>query len=87
MTINATFADSRAQFNAKFVDANGFDVNFENAYILPVEEYTGDYTVTPTDHAQVLPTQNKLMTQDVTVNPIPSSYGLVTWNGSYLTIS
>lgn len=87
MTINATFADSNARFNAKLIDANGFDVSFENAYVLPVEKYTGNYEVTPADYAQILPTENKLMTQDLTVKPIPSNYGLVTWNGSYLTIS
>ena len=27
------------------------------------------------------------MTDDVTIKPIPQNYGLITWNGSFLTVS
>ena len=36
--------------------------------------YTGDYTVTPSAETQTLPTTNKKLSQDVTVNPIPSGW-------------
>lgn len=49
--------------------------------------YTGDYEVTPSDEIQVLATQGKSMSQNVTINPIPSNYGRITWNGSFLTVS
>lgn len=49
--------------------------------------YDGPYTVTPGRDAQVLETRGKIMTENVTVEPIPPNYGLVTWNGSVLTIS
>lgn len=49
--------------------------------------YTGDYVVTPTDEEIILETANKIMTDNVIVNPIPSNYGLITWNGSVLTVS
>ena len=49
--------------------------------------YTGAYTVTPGNDAQVLSTNGKRMTADVTVGPIPSNYGRITWNGSVLTVS
>ncbi len=49
--------------------------------------YTGDYEVTPAQHEQVLQTINKIMTDDIRVLPIPSNYGLITWNGSVLTVS
>jgi hypothetical protein len=39
-----------------------------------VPEYEGAYTVTPTEQTQTLATNGKQMTDDVTVNPIPSSY-------------
>ncbi len=52
-----------------------------------VETYTGSYEVTPTAETQTLNTQNKRMTQPVTVNPIPSNYGRIDWNGQYLTVS
>ena len=53
--------------------------------ITPV--YEGEYEVTPTDRIQILATEGKLMMSDVVVNPIPSNYGLIGWNGSYLTVS
>lgn len=49
--------------------------------------YTGETTVTPTDSVQVLPTKEKYLTEDITVEPIPSNYGLITWNGSFITVS
>ena len=49
--------------------------------------YTGAYTITPGDAAQVLATNGKRMTGDVTINPVPSNYGRITWDGSVLTVS
>ena len=54
-------------------------------YDLPV--YDGITEVTPSNQAQVLQTSNKALTRNIVVNPIPSNYGLVTWDGSRLTIS
>jgi len=50
-------------------------------------EYHGEYTVTPSAETQTLPTRGKNLDQDVVINPIPSNYGLITWNGSVLTVS
>ena len=52
-----------------------------------VEEYTGAYEFTPTQGTQVIEIANKKATADITINPIPSNYGLITWNGSVLTVS
>lgn len=49
--------------------------------------YHGSYTVTPADEVQILETKNLQMTDNVTINPIPSNYGKITWNGSFLTVS
>ena len=49
--------------------------------------YTGAYEVTPTQSTQILETNGLKMTDNVTINPIPSNYGLITWNGSTLTVS
>ena len=51
------------------------------------DEYSGAYEVTPSLQAQVLPTAGRSLAQNVTINPIPSNYGLITWNGSTLTVS
>ena len=54
---------------------------------IPVPEYHGAYTVTPSQQTQVLETAGLKMTNNVTVNPIPSNYGLIGWNGAYMTVS
>lgn len=51
------------------------------------ERYDGPYTATPSASAQVLATAGKLMTEDITIERIPSQYGLVTWDGSVITVS
>ena len=54
---------------------------------LPVNPYTGSYEVTPTMEEQTLETDGYSMTANVVVHKIPSNYGLITWNGSVLTVS
>lgn len=49
--------------------------------------YAGPYTVTPAQETQTLATARRYMTGNVVVNPIPSNYGKITWNGAYLTVS
>ena len=51
------------------------------------DPYTGDYTITPSAAEQVILTKNLRMTDNITVEAIPSNYGLITWNGSTLTVS
>ena len=54
---------------------------------IDVDLYDGPTEVTPGEDRQVLRTANKTVIQDIIVNPIPSNYGLITWNGSTLTVS
>lgn len=49
--------------------------------------YTGSYEITPSDSTQTLNTEFLYMTGNVTINPIPNNYGLITWDGSTLTVS
>lgn len=51
------------------------------------EIYDGEYTITPTTADQTFPTYGKLMARDLVVEKIPNNYGLITWNGSTLTVS
>ena len=52
---------------------------------LPV--YTGETAITPSEEEQVLATAERVVTRNIVINPIPSNYGLITWNGSTLTVS
>lgn len=49
--------------------------------------YTGAVEVTPSEELQTLETRGLMMTENVKVNPIPSNYGLITYNGSTITVS
>lgn len=49
--------------------------------------YEGVVSVTPSTDLQVLQTKDLRMTDDITINPIPQNYGLITWNGSVITVS
>lgn len=51
------------------------------------QPYTGVMEVTPSAEEQVLLTKGLMMTDHVHVNPIPSNYGLITYNGSIITVS
>ncbi len=57
--------------------------------VLPVypPQYTGPTVITPTSSEQVLATSDKTILTDIIIEPIPSNYGLITWNGSTLTVS
>lgn len=54
---------------------------------LHLTPYEGSYEITPSDQPQTLSTEMKEMIHDLVINPIPSNYGLITWNGSTLTVS
>ena len=51
------------------------------------ETYKGDYEITPTAEGATLNTKELLMTDNLVIKPIPSNYGLIEWDGSYLTVS
>ena len=58
-----------------------------SAVVVTAGAYQGEYEVTPSLEETVLITRGKIMTQNVVVNPIPSNYGLITWNGAFLKVS
>ena len=55
--------------------------------IISPNPYEGDTVITPSDERQTLPTRGKYLSNNVVINPIPSNYGKISWNGSVLTIS
>lgn len=66
--------------------STGFDTPIARDYV-ERDPYTGDYEITPSSEAQTLITKNLRMTDNLIINPIPSNYGLITWNGSTITVS
>ena len=50
-------------------------------------EYEGAYEVEPAAYEQTLPTAYLKMARDVVVKPIPSNWGMISWDGSSLMVS
>ena len=48
--------------------------------------YTGRTNVIPSNEKQVLNTIGKVLGDNITIQPIPSNYGKITWNGVYLLV-
>lgn len=67
------------------VDGEAGTVIKVSDYVYPI--YDGQTEVTPTQETQVLQTTNRTVVSNIIVNPIPSNYGKITWNGSTLTVS
>ena len=86
---NMAFRETSERFTAALRDATEqFDVDF--TAIQPyadVPAYDGPYTFTPSLAAQTAQTAQKIAAHNIVINPIPSNYGLITWNGSTLTVS
>ena len=89
LTVNLTVNESRQVYGLT-VESNSEPLNME--VLTPVvsstvEDYAGPYTVTATtDGAVILNTEGKRCTGNITVERIPSNYGRIEWNGSYITI-
>lgn len=66
-------------YSAKFTAHEGIPI-----YPNP---YSGETNIIPTSEAQIVPTSGHMMLTDIVVEPIPSNYGLITWDGSTLTVS
>lgn len=67
------------------LSSGDFTVDFSEMH--QAGEYQGSYEVTPSSETQVLQTTGKIMSQNVVVNPVPDNYGLISWNGSVITVS
>lgn len=82
--INVQFT-SEETFNCSLSDQDVLICAFDELF--SPDEYTGETTITPSTETQTLETANKLVKENITVNPIPSYYGLITWDGSTITVS
>ena len=64
----------------------GTDEHLRVAYT-ELPDYDGPYEVVPASDAITLPTSARALWRDVTIAPIPSNYGLITYSGGVLTVS
>ena len=70
------------------VSAVNLPVNVAASYQMREGEiYDGPYEFTPTQETQTVSTAEKLLLENIVINPIPQNYGLITYNGSFITVS
>lgn len=88
LTFNADieFHDEQ-HFDVIFEEDSKFELKWTYADASSKDEYMGSYEVTPSTEEQTLSTTDKVLTRDVVIKPIPNNYGLITWDGSVLTVS
>lgn len=85
---------SEIDFNVVESDAASFslsssdDIAFSiGAEIYASNPYHGEYVVIPSEEVQTLQTGDCLLRQDVRIEPIPNNYGLITYDGTAITVS
>lgn len=87
MSFKAVFSIN-TEFKASFGLQEELKPRFSSFIEVPVVDYyDGEYSITPTAEAQTIPIVGKTARQNITIEPIPQNYGLITWNGSSLTVS
>lgn len=84
IVMNVDFIQEEA-FSCKFSEDSTFEVDFGEIYSPPT--YEGETVIEPNQSIQTLQTAGRVLLTNITVNPMPSNYGLITWNGSTLTVS
>ena len=72
-----------------FADTAAFQLKFGVSFYInkETEIYDGPVMVTPSISPQYLYTKDKKVLDNITINPIPRNYGLITYNGFELTVS
>lgn len=76
-----------ATLQAELSGTGGISGGLSVPEVIANEQYRGDYQFTPTEQAQEIQIADKTATQNIVIAPIPNNYGLITWNGSTLTVS
>lgn len=87
MKLTATFRPQTMSVDLKAPSVSVTTGNPIARELVERDPYEGAYIVTPLAEPQTLATRNLRMTDDVTIAAIPNNYGLITWNGSTLTVS
>ena len=91
VTVTAEFTsniiEATATIMQNMVEADASLTTNVTHYHSEYPNYEGETTFTPSAEMQTIPTAHTVLLSDITINPIPSNYGLITWNGTTLTVS
>ena len=89
LTVSATLTNTIISATAEAVKRS-VNATADLATVTKTEDhdyYEGATTFTPSDTVQVIQTKDLVLGDDITIEPIPSNYGRIEWNGAYLTVS
>ena len=84
MRFNISFSDSQA-FRIGFSGSEGFPVKFDS--MNSSAKYQGAYEFTSSAETQTVETAGLVLEENIIIDPIPDNYGLITWDGSTITVS
>lgn len=88
--VDCTVEESQQQYNVtvsestQSVDA---DISVQIVVGGDAPPYQGEYVHTPCSETITIPCAEYKMLDNITINPIPSNYGLITWDGRTITVS
>lgn len=68
-------------------DSDGLSLSAGEVTNVGADLYDGSYEWTPSTETQTIQINGKQATADIVIQPIPNNYGLVTYNGSTITVS
>ena len=88
MKLHINFNEVDSELSVRFIQTEcTFATNFGELFFIKTDDvYEGDYNVIPRVYQQILPTKDKLMLDDVTVEVIPLSKTINLSNGFTVTI-
>lgn len=85
LDVNANIYSINVNIDAVTIEQDlGIDTAIQ---VVTGDHYDGPVEVTPSQDVQILETQGLFTDDNIRINPIPSNYGLITWDGSVLTVS
>ena len=87
--VDIQVAESVQQFSLAVTESTeAITLGVETAIVTSTtEDYDGETKATPTNEEQVFATGGKRVLSDFVVHAIPHNYGLITYNGQYITVS
>lgn len=91
VTVEAVFSSNivsvEASFSGRTIEADAELTTNVTHYHSEYPDYEGETVFTPTEYTQTIPTGHTVLLSDITINPIPSNYGRITYSGGIISIT
>lgn len=91
VTVEAVFSSNivsvEASFTGRTIEADAELTTNVTHYHSQYPDYEGETVFTPTEYTQTIPTGHTVLLSDITINPIPSNYGRITYTGGIISIT